>query len=210
MELSKIVRSAMLMLVVLNPFLLTVYLIGLVRSLRVVPFSWLLVRAAAFSGLVFGLFAALGDVIFSDVLQVRFAAFLVFGGVVFVLVAVRFMFHGPEAIVALRGEADPSAGAIAMPFLIGAGSINASVVAGSRQSLPGALTSIALALTVTVVVVVGLKYLHDAVNQRSEKLVAHYVDLCGRSSALVIGAMAIEMIFQGIERWLAVAKLTAN
>lgn len=203
MELAKIVRSATLMLVVLNPFLLTVYLLGLVRTLRLREFASVLARAAGWSGIVFALFAWLGDMIFSDVLQVRFAAFLVFGGIVFVLVAVRFMFQGPQALEALRGDAQPSAGAIAMPFLIGAGSINASVLAGSRQTLAGALVAIGLALTVTVVTVVGLKTVHDRVSERYEKVVARYVDLCGRSSSLVIGAMAVEMIFQGLEKWLA-------
>jgi small neutral amino acid transporter SnatA (MarC family) len=40
-------------------------------------------------------------------------------------------------------------------------------------------------------------------------LVERYVDLCGRLSALVIGTIAVEMIFQGIEGWLKSSELLA-
>ena len=209
MDWAKILRSATLMVVLLNPFLLSVYLLDLVQRLSLRELSTVLVRAAAFSAVVFGIFAWLGDMIFRDVLQVRFAAFLVFGGITFVLVAVRFMFNGPAALEGMRGRVEPSSGSVAMPFMIGAGTINASVLAGSRQSLTGALVAIALALAVTVVVVIALKALHDFVSARREKLVDRYVDLCGRASALVIGAMAIEMIFQGLEQWLRIAGVAA-
>lgn len=200
MTLEQTLRSATLLFVLLNPFLLTVYLLGLVRTMTLGEFARAMVRASAVSGLVFVVFAAVGDAIFRDVLQVRFAAFLVFGGIVFVVVALQFVLHGPEGIQSLRGKADPS-GTIAMPFMIGAGTINASVLAGSRQALSGAILAIGLALVSTVVVVVLLKMVHDAANARNDELVARYVDQCGRASALVIGAMAIEMIFQGIEQW---------
>lgn len=201
--LAQILRSATLLVVLLNPFLLTVYLLGLVRTLSLPAFARSLTRAAAFSAVVFGVFAWLGDMIFRDVLQVRFAAFLVFGGIVFVLVAIQFVFSGPQGIEKLRGSAEDAP--IAMPFMIGAGTINASVLAGSRQPIGGALIAIAGALAVTVVVVVAMKAIHDLVNAKYERLVARYVDLCGRVSALVIGAMAVEMLFQGLEQWLRLA-----
>lgn len=204
MSLAQIIRSATLLLVLLNPFLLTVYLLGLVRRLSMRQFARSLGRAALVSGVVFSVFAWLGDVIFRDVLQVRFAAFLVFGGLIFVLVAVQFVFNGPVAIEKLRGEAEDAP--IAMPFMIGAGTINASVLAGSRQPIGGALLAIALALAVTVLVVVAMKAAHDLVSTTHEKLVARYVELSGRASGLVIGAMAVEMLFQGIEQWLRIIR----
>jgi multiple antibiotic resistance protein len=210
MDWAKIIRSATLLVVLLNPFLLSVYLLDLVQRLSLRELGGVLVRAAVVSGIVFGIFAWLGDMIFRDVFQVRFAAFLVFGGLTFVLVAVRFMFNGPAALEGMRGRIEPSPGSVAMPFMIGAGTINASVLAGSRQPLVGALIAIALALVVTVGVVLVLKTLHDFVSTRSEKLVDRYVDLCGRASALVIGAMAVEMIFQGIEQWLRISGVAAT
>lgn len=206
MTLEQTLRSATLLFVLLNPFLLTIYLLGLVKRLSLGAFARAMARAALVSFAVFAVFAAVGDAIFRDVLQVRFAAFLVFGGIVFLVVALRFVFHGPDGLESLRGKVDPS-GSIAMPFMIGAGTINASVLAGSRQALTGAVLAIAIALAATVVVVVLLKSLHDAVSARNEPLVDRYVDQCGRASALVIGAMAVEMIFQGLEQWRAATPL---
>lgn len=205
MELAQIVQSATLLLVLLNPFLLVIYLLSLVQRLRLREFAGVMARAALFSGIVFGVFAWAGDVIFRDVLQIRFAAFLVFGGLAFLVVAMRFMFQGPAALANMRGEAPLAASSVAMPFMIGAGTLQASVLAGSRQPLPYALVAIASALLITVVTVTLMKALHDYVHERNEALVARYVDLCGRASALVIGAMAIDMIFQGLEQWIRLA-----
>jgi len=48
-----------------------------------------------------------------------------------------------------------------------------------------------------------LKALHDLVRARDERLVERYVEIVGRISALVIGTIAIEMVLQGIDSWLA-------
>ena len=114
-----IVKSATLLLVLLNPFLLAVYLLGIIRDLKLAAFSWVMFRAAVISGIVFVCFAWLGDYIFADVLQVRFSSFLVFGGIVFLISGIRFVFQGPEAVELLRGSPEHIAGAVAMPFMIG-------------------------------------------------------------------------------------------
>ena len=203
-------KSATLLLVLLNPFLLAVYLLGIIRDLNLATFFWVMLRAALISGIVFVCFAWLGDFIFADVLQVRFSSFLVFGGIVFLIIGVRFVFQGPDAVELLRGSPEHVAGAVAMPFMIGPGTINASVLAGSRLNVAQASAAIGAALGITVLVVIALKLLHDYMSQRRVKLVERYVDLCGRVSALVIGTIAVEMIFQGVEGWLRSIHLLTN
>ena len=197
------IRSFTLILVLLNPFLMAVYLLPLIRKVEGRTFTQILVRSGLISAIAFIVFAILGDAIFQDLLQVRFAAFLVFGGLVFLLIGLRFMLRGPEAIELLRGEADHIAGSVAMPFMIGPGTIHASVLAGSQQPILYASFSIVAAVAVALFGVWVLKQMHDFVNRRNTKLVARYVDLTGRISALIIGAIAVEMIFQGIEKWIA-------
>ena len=128
MKWQEFTKSAVLLFVILNPFALSVYLMDMLQhhSLRTV--AGVLLRATAISGVVFALFAWGGDRIFSDVLQVRFAAFQIFGGLVFVIIALRFMVSGGDALVSLRGEPEHLAGAIAMPFMIGPGTVSAAVV----------------------------------------------------------------------------------
>jgi multiple antibiotic resistance protein len=202
MHIEAMVRSATLLFVLLNPFLLSVYLLQIIRELSLATFAGVMVRGAVISGVAFACFAWLGDMIFRDVLHARFAAFLIFGGVVFLIIAVRFVFQGPEGIEMLRGEPEYLAGSVAMPFMIGPGTINASVLAGSRMSVFEAILSIVVALAATVVIVLVLKGVHDYVSVRNARLVDRYVDLCGRVSAMIIGTLAVEMIFQGVEGWL--------
>ncbi len=198
--------SVAFMLVLLNPFLLAIYLLEVIRKTTFFEFTRIMIRATAISGGVFLVFAIAGDYVFSDVLQVRFASFLVFGGIVFLLIGLKFVFEGPDAITLLRGTPERIAGAVAMPFMIGPGTINASILAGSRQPAVWACLSIVVALVITILVMVALKGLHDVASQRREELVERYIDLCGRVSALLIGTFALEMIFQGVEQWWRIIK----
>jgi len=54
-----------------------------------------------------------------------------------------------------------------------------------------------------VAILVALKVLRDWVHGRHARVVERYVSIAGRISALVVGTLAIEMIFRGLEQWLA-------
>ena len=49
---------------------------------------------------------------------------------------------------------------------------------------------------------VAFKILYDLA-RRHEAIVRRYVETVGRIMALVIGSIAVEMILQGVEAWLA-------
>lgn len=89
-----------------------------------------------------------------------------------------------------------------MPFMIGPGTVSASVIAGTRAPLPLAIVAIAGALAVTAGTVLVIKVIHDFVRRRNEKLVERYVDVVGRLSGLVIGTIAVELILEGLGSWL--------
>lgn len=202
MDVRAFIDSYLLLFVLLNPFLLSIYLLDLISDLDVGTFYRRLIGAALISFPVFGAFAVVGDAIFSRVLQVRFAAFLIFGGVVFLVIGIRYVMLGSQAIRELRGSAEHVSGSIAMPFLIGPGTVSASVLAGSHQSSPFALLSIAAALATVVGSLMIIKRLFDGVRKHNERLVHRYVDVVGRISALVIGTIAVDLILQGIDIWL--------
>jgi multiple antibiotic resistance protein len=199
---EQFIKIFTLLFVLLNPFLMSIYLLDLIRNLTMSQFFHVLVRAALISAAVFIIFSVGGERIFSDVLQVRFAAFLIFGGIIFIVIALRFVFQGSDAIHQMRGPAEYVAGAVAMPFIIGPGTISASVLAGATLSFVEAAVAIVSALAAAVVALLGIKFLHDYVKQRNVKLIDSYVDIVGRISALLIGAIAIEMVLQGLDAWL--------
>lgn len=201
---SDFIKSSALLFILLNPFLLVVYMIDVFAKLPPETFRSVVFRAGIISSFVFAIVALLGDVLFRDILQAQFASFEVFGGIVFLLIALRFVFEGNSAIAVLRGESLHLAGAIAMPVMIGPGTIGASIVIGKRLSPFNAVMAVILAVMTSVMVIIALKYLHDYVRERNEKLVDRYIETAGRVTALVVGTFAIEMIMRGLKGWLAV------
>lgn len=197
-------ESLLLMLVLLNPFILSVYLSDLIRGLDFLVLAQYILRAAAVSLLVFWTFALVGDAIFEDVLQVRFSSFLIFGGVTFLIIGIRLILGMGPSIEALRPEATGISGAIAMPLLIGPGTISASVLAGSRLSRPQAMLAIVVAVAVMTAAILVFKRLHDYVRRRNEPLVQKYLEIAGRATALFTGSFAIEMIMNGLRGWLEI------
>lgn len=199
---GELLRSILLLLVLLNPFLVIVYLIDIVEKLDHRQFQKVLIRAGLISSIVFCCFAILGDTIFTGLFNIRFASFQVFGGIIFLLIGVQFVFRGPTAIQILRGESMHIAGAIAMPVLIGPGTISASVVIGKRNDILSSCIAIIIAVIVCIVTILLLKLIHDLIRKKREELIQRYFDIAGRITALFVGSVAIEMIILGIQSWI--------
>lgn len=194
------IKSLALFLVLFNPFLMSIYLLDLIQDLDRHAFFRVLSRATIISGVVFILFAWGGEAIFSDILQVKFESFLIFGGIIIFLIAIDMVFSGSESIRRMRGG-DPSriSGSIAMPFMIGPGTISASVLAGNSLSIPLAIGVIILALMLTVIMLMALKHVFDIVKVRHTDLLERYIDITGRAGALLTGTIGVQMILQGIQ-----------
>jgi multiple antibiotic resistance protein len=192
--------STSLILALLNPFLVVVYLIELLETLDLSRFRRVLLRAGVIAAVVFCCFAILGDAIFSGI-QADFASFQIFGGVVFLLIGVEFVFHGPSAIQLVRGSSEHIAAAIAMPVLIGPGTIGASIVVGKRHSPLVACAAVVTAIAISVGLMLVLKRVHDYVRPRHAALVDRYIEVAGRITALYVGTVSVEMIMQGVRTW---------
>ena len=195
------IKSFLLLFMLLNPFLLIIYLVDLVQEMDFHAFLKVLIRASCISSAVFITFALLGDLIFERLLQADFASFQIFGGIVFLMIGLQFVFKGPDAIKNLRGKPEHIAGAIAMPIMIGPGTVSASILAGRELPPVWAITSILLAIGLVAAIMIGLKKVHDIVRTRNEPLIERYVEVAGRIVALVVGTYAIEMIMQGASIW---------
>lgn len=200
-------KSFLLMLTLLNPFLMSIYLLDLIHETKASTFARVLTRGALIAGVTFAFFAWTGDAIFSNYLQVRFASFQVFGGIVFLLIGIRFLFEGVQTLRGLRGSADQMAGSIAMPFMIGPGTVSASIVTGARLPLAGAILVIAASLATTVTLVIVLKVAHDRLKESNARVTDRYIEIVGRISALLIGTFSVEMIMDGVTSWLKAARV---
>ncbi|UHQ56367.1 MarC family protein [Microbulbifer sp. YPW16] len=194
-------NTFLLLLVLLNPFVLSVYLLDLIRGLDLRMFSSLLMRAFLISLSVFLAFAWFGEKIFDSVLQVRFLAFMIFGGIIFLIVGIRLTLGMGSPMQSINLHSHEVAGAIAMPFIVGPGTISAAVLAGSRLGAVGGALSITLAMAVALASLILLKMLYDWVQTRHERYVRKYIEVAGRATALFTGSFGVDMILKGIERW---------
>lgn len=196
-------QSVALMLVLLNPFLISLYLVDVLAKLSIRQFTAVLLRAGLIAAMVFCCFAVLGDAIFKQFVQAEFASFQIFGGIIFLLVGIQFVFQGPATLEMLRGESEYLAGAVAMPVLIGPGTISASMIVGKRMDPSIACLAVTLAIAISLITLWVLKVVHDSVRPRNERLVERYVETAGRVMALYVGTVAVEMIMRGLGTWFA-------
>lgn len=191
-----------LLLVLLNPFALSVYLIDIFHAHATKLIASVIARAALIALFAFSLFAWGGELIITRGLNVRFASFQIFGGLVFLAVGMRMMLSGSRAIEGLRGSPEHIAGSIAMPFMIGPATVSASAWIGTQLGVLVGIATIATALLATVATLVVLKVGLDRVKQVNARLVERYVEIAGRLAAVVAGTVAVDMIISGIESWL--------
>ena len=197
-------KTFLLLLVLLNPFTMSIYLLDVIKTFDFFRFSRLLLRASLLSFFAFVVFALVGDAIFENVLQVRFASFQIFGGITFLIIGIRLILGTGPPMEALRPDSTQLSGAIAMPLIVGPGTISASVFAGSRLDPVLASLCIGLALVVAILGILLFKFIHDQVLKQGEIYLQRYTSIAGRVTALFTGSFAIELIFKGVGGWLPV------
>ena len=194
-----IIRSITLLLVLLNPFLIIVYLIDIVKKKTFKEFSRILIRAGIISFIVFSSFSVLGDTIFKHVFNASLASFQIFGGIIFLLTGIQFIFKGSASIESLRGESKHIAGAIAMPIFIGPGTISYSILIGEQLSKVNAIFAIGMTILICVSIIMMLKKLHDKIHVKREELIEQDIDIAGRVMALLLGTVSVELIMSGLQ-----------
>ncbi|MCO8103678.1 MarC family protein [Acinetobacter indicus] len=182
----------------LNPFLMSIYMLGIIRNSEARVFNRALIQGSLISFVVFILFAKTGEAFFHDVLPVRFESFQIFGGIIFLVIGYRYVFEGADTIGVMRGAPHHLAGTIAMPFMIGPGTISAAVITGIQLSLWQLVLVIFVTLFLTCSLLILMKYAHDHLQHKHSNYIDLYVDIVGRLAALLIGTIAIDMIVTGV------------
>ncbi|HAV7144346.1 MarC family protein [Acinetobacter baumannii] len=197
---SPFISTFILFFSLLNPFLMSIYMIGLIRHTETRVFNKALIQGSLIAYVVFLLFAWGGEAIFNRYLNVRFESFLIFGGLIFLVIGYRYVFQGADTIGEMRGAPEHLAGTVAMPFMIGPGTISAAVVIGMSMPLLEAAIVIALVLFVSCSVLIAMKFSHDHLRYSHAKYIDRYFDIVGRLASLLIGTIAVDMIVNGVTR----------
>ncbi|HIJ72603.1 MAG TPA: MarC family protein [Candidatus Hydrogenedentes bacterium] len=190
-------------LAILNPFALCLYLVHLMEDLTSREFVNSLFRATLISFCTFAVFSLAGEKLLIDFLGVQPTALRIFGGLIFLSVGYSYATKGYRASELLRGSLDDVSSAIALPFMIGAGTVTQSILLGKKHGT-NAVAIIAMALIVTLAIVLLFKYTKDQLQKTRENVFERYVNILARMNGLVIGAISIEMILRGTREMLII------
>jgi multiple antibiotic resistance protein len=199
-----IITSSLLpFLAILNPFALCLYLVGVMNDLDSSKFIKVLLRASVISLIVFWIFAIVGEPLLVDFLDVRPEALRIFGGIIFFIVGYNYVTRGYRAAEMLRGSLEELPSAIALPFMIGAGTITQAILLGKRDGPCLSMLLLFLGLFLCILVVAAFKLVRDHLKQAREKVFERYVNILSRINGLLIGAVSTEMVISGVrELWL--------
>lgn len=188
----------LLMLIILNPFSQVLYLRELFNRLSFSAFAATHLRATVFSFSILFVFAFAGQPILEDVFQVSLGSLQVFGGLVNLYVAYRFITAGEGSTLLFRGDIEDLAPNITLPYMIGPGVLWVAILMGRLHGSLTAGAMIAGVLGINMVVVFAAYKLFGSAEGSAETRFAKYFAVLMRIMALFIGAIGVEMIFGGI------------
>lgn len=193
------VASLVALLVMLNPFALFLYLEPVRKDLTHREFMVVMLKASGISLAICLLFFFTGDLMFSKVFFIDFEAFRIFGGIIIFSYAYFFIVRGQRALIIIKENLDDLASEIALPFMVGAGTISLSILLSQKHSYT--LGSVVLVLTfiVNFAVIYFLKKFRDAMEGRKFKTAFDKnMEVLLRLNGFFIGAIGINMILTGI------------
>jgi multiple antibiotic resistance protein len=191
----------------INPFALFLYLNPVMRALNDVDFRKVIIKAGAISFAVLMIFLLLGEVIFSTVLKIRFESFRIFGGIVLFSFAYMYIVKGQKALLTLKENLDDLASEIALPFMVGAGTISLTLVVSEQfEEIMGTLI-VAISVAMCVLTILFLKQFRRGLKKERLKVAFDKnMEILIRLNGFFVGAIGIDMIRSGIQSLLDTAK----
>ena len=184
-------------LVLLNPFALFVYLIPLKKEQGIRTFADILLRASAISLVIYLLFAWFGQNIF-NVLNIDFESFRIFGGIVLTSLALSFILQGKKSMIATRGEFSQIAAEIALPFIVGVGTITQSILIGERLSDAESFVVLTLVMVTNFLIVTLLAFARHVLREDLKVVLDKNAEILLRINGFVVGAYGINLVIVGI------------
>lgn len=186
------------MLVMLNPFAQVVYLQPLMTRLTVSEFAGMHLRATLLSFGVFVFFAEVGDILLTDVFQVRLAALQIFGGLIMLYIAHRYFAEGAGSNLLFRGDIADLASEVSLPYMVGPGTLWLSILIGRKTDPFVSGAAIGGVLFINMCFVVMVRLVFQGLYARRNTMLGKYFSILMRTNTLFIGAIAVEMILTGI------------
>lgn len=187
-------------LVMLNPFALFLYLEPIRKDLSHRDFVKVILKASLISFTICFLFFLSGDLFFRKIFQIDFESFRIFGGVIIFSYAYFYIVKGQKALIIIKESLDDLASEIALPFMVGAGSISLSILLAHDHSYTKGGLALVGIFVVNFLVIFLLKKFRDTIEKKKFKTAFDKnMEVLLRLNGFFIGAIGINMVLMGIK-----------
>lgn len=185
-------------LVLLNPFALFIYMVPLYKEQGLGVFFKVLFGACMIAAIVYSAFVLFGQSLF-EAISVDFEAFRIFGGIVLVSFALSFILQGKKSMITTRGEIGKIASEVALPFIVGAGTITLSILIGEALSAAQGLLSIWTVMILTFAVVGTLMVFRHKLSSQYNLVFDKNAEILLRLNGFIVGAYGVDLVITGMQ-----------
>jgi len=183
----------------MNPFAQFLYLKSVVDDLDLKTFGYVYGKASIMSYIIYSIFALLGDGIFTHFFNIKFESFKIFGGIIIFSYAFLFIMKGAKGMLQIKENLDDLASEIALPFIVGAGTIYLSILIGhNAPSEWMALGAIATVMVINYCIVLLFAFVKDHFKKKRRVAFDKYVGIAMRLNGFFMGAIGVHMIIDGL------------
>ena len=145
-------------------------------------------------------FVYFGNFIFESVFQIHFESFRIFGGIIIFSFAYFFIVKGQKALIMIKENLDDLASEIALPFMVGAGTISLSILLSQNMDYMNATIALATIFIINFILLVILVQLRNTIDKKKFKTAFDKnLEVLLRLNGFFIGAIGVNMIVIGIK-----------
>lgn len=189
------ISSILSFLVMLNPFALFLYLEPIRKDLSYRSFLKVLLKATLISFSISLFFFLVGDVFFRNFLRINFESFRLFGGIIIFSFAYFFIVKGQRALIVMKEDLDDLASEIALPFMVGAGTISLSILLSQNTSYAVGFLSLVIIFIMNLLVLIFLTSIRKSIHKKKIRIAFDKnMEVLLRLNGFFIGAIGIDMV----------------
>lgn len=186
-------------LVMINPFALFLYLEPVRKDLNHKDLLKVIAKATVISFLVCLIFFYLGNFVFQNIFKINIESFRIFGGIILFSFSYLFIVKGQEALIMMKEDLDNLASEIALPFMVGAGTISLSILLSQKMSYFLGTTTLIIIFIINFLLLMFLIQMRRMIDTKRIKIAFDKnMGVLLRLNGFFIGTMGVDMILTGI------------
>lgn len=193
------ISSIIAFLVMINPFALFLYLEPIRKDLSYQSFLKVIFKASVISFSICLIFFYSGTILFEKFFRINFESFRVFGGIIIFAFAYHFIVKGQKALITMKEDLDNLASEIALPFMVGAGTISLSILLSQNLSYGLGTLALVIIFSINFFTLFSLTTIRRNLEGKKIKIAFDKnMEVLLRLNGFFIGAIGLDMIRIGL------------